>query len=260
MNSSTQSGNNAHIHGASESESTKSFESQIVRAEFDQLADDYHRQHEENIAITGESPEYFSEYKISDLSGYLKRANLSAMNILDFGSGIGNSIPYFRKYFPDSSLACADVSIRSMEISRGRFPGDENYVLIDNGRLPLESGSQDVVFSACVFHHIPHSEHLQWLSELRRVTRKGGVLAIYEHNPLNPLTVRAVNTCPLDVNAHLIFAKQMRQRAQSAGWIRGRTDYRLFFPAFLAKLRPMEQHLGWLGLGAQYRLLARQAT
>lgn len=243
-----------------ESESGKGFASRIVRAEFDQLADDYHLQHEKNVAITGESPEFFSEYKISDLSNYIVGANLPATNILDFGSGIGNSIPYFRKYFPGSSLACADVSARSMEVSRSRFPGNENYVLIGNGHLPLESGSQDVVFSACVFHHIPHSEHLQWLSELRRVTRKGGLLAIYEHNPLNPLTVRAVNTCPLDVNAHLIFAGQMRRRAAAAGWSQARTDYRLFFPAFLAKLRPLEQRLGWLGLGAQYRLLARRAA
>jgi SAM-dependent methyltransferase len=260
VNNSTQSDSGARAHGTPGSDPAKSFETQIARAEFDQLADDYHRQHEENVAITGESPEYFSEYKISDLSSYLNRANLPATNILDFGSGIGNSIPHFRKYFPGSSLSCADVSTRSMEISRSRFPGHENYVLIDDGRLPLESGSQDLVFSACVFHHIPHSEHQLWLSELRRVTRKGGVLAIYEHNPLNPLTVRAVNTCPLDANAHLIFARQMRQRVKASGWVQSRTDYRLFFPAFLAKLRPMEQHLGWLGLGAQYRLLARQTT
>lgn len=229
-----------------------------MRAEFDQLADDYHRQHQENIAITGEAPEYFSEYKIADISRYTQATCFSAANILDFGSGIGNSVPYFRKYFGDSTLSCADVSARSMEIARGRFPGSENYVLIDNGRLPLESGSQDLVFSACVFHHIPHSEHMHWLSELRRVTRKGGFLVIYEHNPHNPLTVRAVNTCPLDINAHLINARQMRKYATGSGWGDARIDYRLFFPAFLSRLRPMEQHLGWLGLGAQYRLLARQ--
>ena len=93
---------------------------------------------------------------------------------------------------------------------------------------------------------------------MRRVTRKGGLLVIYEHNPLNPLTLRAVNTCPLDVNAHLIYARQMRSRAIHAGWDEARIDYRLFFPAFLSALRPLEQRMGWFGLGAQYRLLARQ--
>ena len=37
-------------------------------AEFDQFADEYHNLHEANIRITGEGPEYFSEYKTRDLS------------------------------------------------------------------------------------------------------------------------------------------------------------------------------------------------
>ena len=175
-----------------------------MQAEFDLLADEYRVLHKENVAITGESPEYFSEYKISDLAALLIRLRLPTLKILDFGSGIGNSLPYFRKYFPGSEISCADVSARSIEIAQSRFPGQEKFVLVARG-IPLPTASQDVVFSACVFHHIPHEEHLHWLAELRRITKPGGVLAIYEHNPLNPLTVHAVNTCPLDVNARLIL-------------------------------------------------------
>ena len=42
--------------------------------------------------------------------------------------------------------------------------------------------------------------------ELKRVLRAGGACVIFEHNPLNPLTVQAVNTCPFDENAVLIKA------------------------------------------------------
>ena len=228
-----------------------------MKAEFDLLADEYRVQHKANVAITGESPEYFSEYKIADLAGLLDRMKLPAAKILDFGSGIGNSLPYFRKYFSGSEISCADVSARSIEIAQTRFPGQENYLLIDQS-IPLPTASQDVVFSACVFHHIPHEQHLHWLVELRRITKPGGVLAIYEHNPLNPLTVRAVNTCPLDVNARLIRGATMRKRALTGGWENAHVDYKLFFPAILAGLRPLERHLEWLGLGAQYRIMARR--
>jgi SAM-dependent methyltransferase len=228
-----------------------------IQAEFDLLADEYQVQHKENIAITGESPEYFSEYKIADLAELLNRLRLPTTKILDFGSGIGNSLPYFRRYFPGNEITCADVSIRSIEIAQTRFPGQENYVLIDEN-IPLPSASQDVVFSACVFHHIPQEEHLHWLSELRRITKPGGIIAIYEHNPLNPLTVRAVNTCPLDVNARLIRGGTLRQRALDGGWEDSKVDYKLFFPAILSALRPMERHLEWLGIGAQYRMTARK--
>ena len=229
---------------------------QHLRAEFDLLADEYHDQHAANVVITGEGPEYFAEYKIADLAALVQSKGLAAAQIFDFGSGIGNSVPYFRKHFEQSKLYCGDVSSRSIEIARTRFPGKEQYVLIGKD-IPLPPHSQDIVFSACVFHHIPHEEHAHWLAELRRVTRPGGLLAIYEHNPLNPLTMHAVNTCPLDVNARLIRASTMRQRALLSGWADARVDYRLFFPSMLKSLRPMERHLGWLGLGAQYRMAAR---
>ncbi|MCC6470265.1 MAG: class I SAM-dependent methyltransferase [Alphaproteobacteria bacterium] len=225
------------------------------QAEFDCLADTYHEQHKANVAITGEEPAYFAAYKIADLAALLAHASPAA--ILDFGSGIGNSLPYFRKHFPHAALTCADVSARSITLAKERFPGPERYVQIGKG-VPLPDASQDVVFSACVFHHIPHEEHAHWLAELRRVTRPGGLLAIFEHNPLNPLTVRAVNTCPLDVNARLIRGATMRSRAEAAGWQSARIDYRLFFPAALAGLRFLEPGLGWLCLGAQYRLTVRR--
>jgi SAM-dependent methyltransferase len=228
-----------------------------MQAEFDLLADEYREQHKENVSITGESPEYFSEYKIADLADWLNRQIKPKNKVLDFGCGIGNSIPYFRKYFSESEITCADVSLRSIEIAQLRFPGQEKFLLIDQS-IQLPNDSQDVVFSACVFHHIPQEEHLHWLTELRRITKPGGLLAIYEHNPLNPLTVSAVNTCPLDVNAKLIKGGTMRKRAIAGGWGEAQVDYKLFFPSALAALRPMERHLQWLGLGAQYRMTARR--
>lgn len=229
-----------------------------LRAEFDKLAESYRDLHETNVAITGESPEFFAEYKIADLACMAQRRDSPARDILDFGSGIGNSIPWFRKYFPQARLSCADVSPRSIEMARERFPGSEHHVLVRT-RIPLAAASQDIVFSACVFHHIPHEEHLRWLRELRRLVRPGGLLVVYEHNPANPLTVHAVRTCPLDVNAHLVQPAQLRCHAAQAGWRSGRIDYKLFFPHALSLLRPLESRLEWLPLGAQYRLLAHQA-
>ena len=228
----------------------------MAKAEFDSYADTYYEEHKKNIEITGEAPEYFAEYKIADLAHHLSKTHTSCGRITDFGSGIGNSIPYFRRYFPGAALSCADVSAQSIQLAKDRFPGEETFLLIDGENISIDDASQDVVFSACVFHHISHEYHDQWLKELLRITRPGGVLAIYEHNPFNPLTVRAFNTCPLDKNAHMIRAWTMRRACLMAGWTRARIDFRLFFPRALAYLRPLERRLGWLGLGAQYRLLA----
>ena len=225
-------------------------------AEFDFLADQYHSQHKENIAISGEEPEYFSEFKVADFAEYFINKEYPK-TILDFGSGIGNSIPFFRKYFPNSTLYCADVSARSIEISNSRFPGNQIYLQIGE-RVPIADQSFDAIFTACVFHHIPHDEHPKWLSELRRILRPNGVMVVYEHNPLNPLTVHAVNTCPIDLNAKLIRAGVMKQYLTQSGWQNASIEYKLFFPGSLRLLRPFEKYLRKFFLGAQWRLIANK--
>src|ERR1019366_1842931 len=122
-------------------------------------------------------------------------------------------------------LSAADVSQRSLEVAEGRFPGMAAGLRIANQRIPIEDDAFAIAFSACVFHHIPHEEHVHWLRELLRVTRVGGMLTIFEHNPLNPLTVRAVNTCPFDENARLIRAKDFVKRFRASGWKEVKAEY-----------------------------------
>jgi SAM-dependent methyltransferase len=228
------------------------------RAEFDRFADEYESVHAANVAVSGERPEFFAAYKIERTRDMLSERAASIADVLDFGSGVGNSIPHFRRFFPASRITCADTSPRCIEVSRGRFPGKERYVEVLGRDLPLESASFDLVFSACVFHHIDGSEHARWLGELRRVTRPGGALVVFEHNPFNPLTVRAVNTCPFDENARLVSARALAKRVRAAGWLEPEIRYHLFFPRALAVLRPLEHRLAWLPVGAQYSLLARR--
>jgi SAM-dependent methyltransferase len=230
----------------------------MKEAEFDQFADEYESQHRQNIAVTGESPEFFAEYKIRQLTTFVPDLLAAPARVLDFGSGIGNSIPFFRKYFPNASLTCADASSRSIELSRKRFPGQERFALVKGDEIPIDTGSFDLVFSACVFHHIAQEEHRHWLAELLRVTRPGGWLVIFEHNPFNPMTVSAVNTCPFDENAKLISASTLIRSINDAGWVRSELCYHVFFPRALAALRPIEKHLGWFALGAQYSARARK--
>jgi SAM-dependent methyltransferase len=106
------------------------YDKQLLEKEFDFLADEYAKEHQKNIRISGETPDFFSEYKIRDLKELTKFQCFLPKTIFDFGSGIGNSIPFFRKYFQDSQLIAADVSSRSIEISKTRFPGQEKYLLI----------------------------------------------------------------------------------------------------------------------------------
>lgn len=224
-------------------------------AEFDKFADEYHASLTAGIAVSGEGPEYFSEYKIIDIArefGGASRAAATGARVLDFGAGIGNSVPYVRKHIPRAELTCLDLSQRSLEVAEKRFGDMARYVRFDGARIPFPQDHFDIAYAMCVFHHISHADHVALLQELRRVVRPGGSLFIFEHNPFNPLTVRVVNNCPFDENAHLIRGREMKRRLLAAGFASASTRYRVFFPHFLRALRPLEAALAWLPLGGQY--------
>jgi len=230
----------------------------VDRSEFDRFADEYSIIHARNTRISGEEPSYFHEYKIRDVAAALGAQARSGLRILDFGAGVGNSLPYLRHHLPNAMLTAADVSARSLAIAEQRFPGYAEFRVLDGEALPFAAGSFEVIFTACVFHHIPWSEHVRLLGEMHRLLSPSGRLFIFEHNPWNPLTRHAVNTCPFDENARLISAPQMRQRVFEAGFRHISVRYRLFFPHALAWLRRGEARLAALPFGAQYLVEARR--
>jgi len=229
-------------------------------AEFDRFADEYRALHAAGIRLSGESPEFFAEYKVADVAALLAGRLRDEAAILDFGAGVGTSVPYFRKYLPHCRVTCLDVSRRSLKVGRARFGDEAEFVHFSGTRVPFVDASFDVVFFACVLHHVPHSEHPALLAEAHRVLRPDGSLVVFEHNPYNPLTVHAVNNSPLDANAVLLTPANLQRSAERAGFPPGLLRYCMFFPSALRALRPLERRLRWLPLGAQYSYHAQRSS
>lgn len=229
-------------------------------AEFDRFAAEYRKIHQANIAASGEDPEYFAHYKMRDFRSHVERSALPVDgHYLDFGCGPGTSIDPFFAQFPSARLTCADVSSVSLEQARLQHGDRVAFELLGAPQSCEATGGRlDGAFANCVFHHIPHEAHAASLQLLRDRLAPGGLLMIYEHNPLNPLTVRAVRTCPLDENAVLIASRAWPELLRTAGFRHVRVEFRVFFPAALALLRPLENILRWLPLGAQYCVTARR--
>ena len=225
-------------------------------AEFDPVAADYRVQQRRSLGRFGTSVDYFSEYKVAAVARHLRQKAPTCRSILDFGSGIGASIPYFQRFFPNAALTCSDVSGESLRLAREAHGDGIQYQTLDGIPMPFEDKCFDVIFSACVFHHIPAELHVAHLRELRRLLKTGGVFFLFEHNPLNPLTLRVVQRCPFDENAVLIRAHVMVSRLREAGFSAVERRYRLFLPPALSFMRVLEDGLGWCALGAQYSLTA----
>lgn len=233
----------------------------MSRAEFDRFADNYKEIHLKAISPFGEKDDFFAEYKIQDVVRVAQEKNFPCdMSILDFGAGVGSSVPFFLKCFPEARLTCLDVSQKSLDAAREKYQGAAEFLHFDGTHIPSPDHSFRLIFSACVFHHIPPDLHLAVLGEIFRVLEPGGIFIIFEHNPRNPFTVRVVASCPLDANAVLIKGEDLRDLLKRTGFKEDCLRYRLFFPNFLRFFRPLEQFLTWAPIGAQYYVYAQKPS
>ena len=91
-----------------------------------------------------------------------------------------------------------------------------------------------------------------------RVCRPGGLIVLFEHNPFNPLTRRAVHGCEFDKDAELLSRRRASRLLADAGISAPRGRYIEFFTRESRLLRGIEARLGWLPLGAQYAVFAKR--
>lgn len=221
--------------------------------EFDRYADQYTYLHRASIHASGEEPSYFSRYKAQYMATAIGAVKADqSLKVLDFGCGVGNSIPYLREAFPRAHLYGIDPSGESIELAEKTHDDHAVFQVNDNDRLPYADGSFDLVLVACVFHHIIPRERQRWIGEIHRVLKPGGEVFVFEHNILNPLTLKAVRDCPFDEDAVLLPRRESLHLARIAGFARIRARYIVFFPAVLAFMRPLEPWLGFVPFGAQY--------
>lgn len=75
--------------------------------EFDKFADEYQRTLEQSLPCSGDDVGFFAEYKVKETASLASRlTGVSALRIMDFGAGVGASVPYFLNFSPAvSSLA-----------------------------------------------------------------------------------------------------------------------------------------------------------
>lgn len=215
---------------------------------FDHYANDYEKLHAASVAITGESTDYFADYKLRCL---LRLGAPKDEPVLDFGAGIGNLTEKLVLEFCD--VAAYEPSERSREILARRVPAASTHA--SEGELP--DGRFATAVLAGVMHHVPVEERQSLLARLRAKLKPGGKLYIFEHNPLNPLTRRAVSTCEFDDDAILLWPWSIQPLLRRSGFLPERLDYIVFFPRPLAALRPLEPYLRHVFLGAQTLTIAK---
>ena len=84
-------------------------------------------------------------------------------------------------------------------------------------------------------------------------------MAVFEHNPLNPLTRLVVARCEFDEGVQLLPTREVRDLLAEAGLQPIERRYILFFPWRASFLQRLEARLAALPLGAQHLTAARRS-
>jgi len=225
--------------------------------EFDPYKHTYRDEVQRAIGFAGQDLDFFTELK-ARLLGELAEQALGpsgSLSVLDVGCGVGLTDAALGGRF--ASLQGVDVSEGAIEEAATTNP-DVGYAAYDGRTLPFTDDTFDLSFAICVLHHVDRTARADFVREMRRVVRPGGVVVAIEHNPYNPLTRAAVSRCEFDDGVQLLRRSEVRGLFARAGLAPVASPYILLFPWRAEVFRRAERGLGWLPAGAQYLAAGRK--
>jgi SAM-dependent methyltransferase len=215
---------------------------------FDEHSADYSQKIDQALAVVGLEHDFFFDAKVQHILEARRRlAADGAVRVLEIGCGVGLLTQRLRPLL--TAVWGIDPSLSSL--GQAAAPGGP-LIAADGLRTPFADESFHLVIAVCVLHHVPVDQRAAFLAEAARITRRGGLVLLCEHNPWNPLTRLVVGRCELDHDAVLLAQPEARRRLAAAGLSDIRSRYILFFPWRGAFWRWLEARLAWLPLGGQY--------
>jgi SAM-dependent methyltransferase len=257
--------------------------------DFDDVAAGYAQEIDRAVAFSGQAQGFFLDVKARQIEEAIRDrlGEPSAVRALEVGCGPGLMQRRLRQHIGrlwgmDLSLGClaqaaqasqaahadaqaggrvdaqAGARVDAQAGGRARAKAGDAYGLVagDGRHAPFAGGSFDLVFAVCVLHHVPPGERRDAVvGEMARLARPGGLVAIWEHNPWNPLTRHVVARCPFDRDATLLSLAEARRLLRRAGLSRIESRYGLFFPWRGHGWRRAERLLAQVPLGAQFAAL-----
>jgi ubiquinone/menaquinone biosynthesis C-methylase UbiE len=226
---------------------------------FDAHADSYADSVQRSIDFCGQELEYFTRRKTDHLLDVTRRylGDAQTLDFLDVGCGVGVTDALLADRV--GALHGVDVAGEAIACAAERNP-TVAYQSSDGVALPYRDEFVDVVFAICVMHHVDPPERSAFVSEMRRVVRRGGLVVVFEHNPFNPLTRAAVNRCAFDEGVVLLRRRSVEAELRAAGLAPVESRYIIFTTSPRPALIACERALGGVPLGAQYYVVARRVS
>jgi SAM-dependent methyltransferase len=174
------------------------------------------------------------------------RADPGKTFVVEYGSGMGRIL----RAFHEAGYRCAgvDISETMLKHSRTLVPEVEDLHLVGaDGRVPLEDGVADYVYSYAVLQHIPRTSLIRRaVGEMCRILRPGGLLRLQFQPATMPFGARprsGSNAVNFDRHSLVFRWARLQNRLPVPSWV----------PRL--PLAWVQQHNNWIGVPLRWQTM-----
>ena len=163
---------------------------------FDRIAEHY----DESL------PRHVADHYLRRRAAYVAEHVPLGSRLLDVGCGTGRLAK--RLAAAGYDVTGADPSTGMIEVLERNAP-EVKAVVASGESLPFDSGSFGASYCVAVMHHVAEEGAVsRTLSEMVRVVQPGGLVLVWDHNPLNPYWRRLMARVPQDTGEERLIGRR----------------------------------------------------
>lgn len=129
--------------------------------------------------------EYFNKSRETAkwlLDYFKKNISIEGIRILDWGCGPGRLIRHIPDFLDGKcEVFGTDYNEKSIEWCKKNLPGIDFRTNTLKAQLPYDDNYFDVVYGISIFTHLSEKMHFEWIDELYRILKPGGILFLTSH-------------------------------------------------------------------------------
>jgi 2-polyprenyl-3-methyl-5-hydroxy-6-metoxy-1,4-benzoquinol methylase len=210
----------------------------------------------QGLSLAGEDAMYFAQHRARAVRERVSSIGLPVSRVCEFGCGLGRNLKALAAVFPHARLLGLDAA--PTMVQRARELCTDDRIEFRDSTGADDDSPFDLVFLNGVMHHVPREERSALMHRLRALLKPGGMLAIFDNNPLNPGAMWVMRRIPFDRDAQPLLPWTLERLAIAAGLRATAIRTHFYFPNALRALRGVEPWLTRVPLGAQYVVYARR--